>query len=229
MELPAHIRAQQYAAPAQLAQALAEDVAMWLRERINRQGRACLLLSGGRSPIAFLQALSEQVLPWASVQVSLVDERFVAPEEDGSNEALVRQYLLQGKACAAQFYPLYQPAESLEAAVKKADQAWNLSPDIVVLGMGEDGHCASLFSGNSSLEQALSLHAGNVVAMRAPQAPIERLSLTRQALAKAPYRVLAISGQAKLATLEQALAGQDVQAMPVRAFLEDPLAIYWSP
>ena len=232
LQLPVAVGACAYTNAGQLAEALAQQVAQALRQAIEQRGSACLLVSGGRSPLAFFQALAQQSLPWEKVTISLADERWVAPEHADSNEALVRRHLLQGPAASARFLGLYQPAVSLEAAAKLADTVLAALPpvDVLVLGMGEDGHCASLFPGSPLLAQALDRDCPQrVLPMLAPVAPTARLSLTLPLLASARLPLLAIQGPAKLATLEQALAGSDALQMPIRALLKAPLQIHWCP
>lgn len=102
--------------------------------------------------------------------------------------------------------------------------------DVLVLGMGEDGHTASLFPGSPNLEQALSTGCERrCLPMQAPSVPRQRLTLTLPLLASAQLTLLAVQGQAKLATLATALAGEDEAAMPIRAFLRRPLEIHWCP
>jgi 6-phosphogluconolactonase/glucosamine-6-phosphate isomerase/deaminase len=101
LDLPLGVVARSLSDPAQLADALAAAVAEALRTAIATQGTATLVVSGGRSPVAFFQRLAQQQLPWSQVVVSLADERWVGAEHADSNEALVRRYLLQGPAAAA--------------------------------------------------------------------------------------------------------------------------------
>ncbi|ASL28966.1 6-phosphogluconolactonase [Azotobacter chroococcum] len=232
LELPAGVVARQLADGTALAEGLAEHVAEVLRQAIEADGQASLLVSGGRSPIPFFEALSARELDWQRVQVGLVDERWVAPDQDGSNEALVRRHLLQGPAAAATFLGLYQPAASLEEAARLAGRALAALKrpiDAVVLGMGEDGHTASLFPGSPNLALALAgTCAEPCMAMLAPVAPHPRISLTWPLLARARLRCLAIQGPAKLETLRQALRADPLR-MPIRTFLGDGLEIHWSP
>ncbi|WP_312519383.1 6-phosphogluconolactonase, partial [Stutzerimonas nitrititolerans] len=106
LDLPVNIVAHSLANPQLLAQTLAEDVARALEFAVQTQGRASLVVSGGRSPIAFFEALSRLPLDWSRVQVSLADERWVAPDEAGSNEGLVRRHLLQNEAASARLIGL---------------------------------------------------------------------------------------------------------------------------
>ena len=233
LDLPVDVPAHSHSDARHSAQSLAGGVAEALREAIDTQGHATLVVSGGRSPLEFFACLAAQALDWSRVVVSLADERWVAPGAAGSNETLVREHLLQGPAAAARFIGLYQPAASLEDAAQLADRALAELPqpiDVLVLGMGEDGHTASLFPHSPHLATALRRDCPRrCLPMQAPDEPRERLSLTAPLLLSARLQLLVISGAAKIDTLRRALAGDDAQQMPIRAFLHYPLEIHWSP
>ncbi|MFI8481108.1 6-phosphogluconolactonase [Pseudomonas sp. NPDC078700] len=230
LQLPAGVVTHSLNSPAKLANQLAADVADALRAAITEKNQATLVVSGGRSPVAFLEALSQQELQWSSVVVSLADERWVPTTHADSNEGLVRRHLLQGPAAAARMLGLYYSAPSLDQAALVADQALQDLPpiDVVVLGMGDDGHTASLFPGSPNLLEAMSPNAQrHCLPMLAPSVPHQRLTMTLPLLTSAKRLVLAIQGNSKLATLTQALRVDSPANMPVRAFLKSPLEIYW--
>ncbi|MCY1359612.1 6-phosphogluconolactonase [compost metagenome] len=232
LPLPAGVTLRQLADPGQLADALAGVVAEALREAVATRGQATLVVSGGRSPLAFFDRLARQALPWAQVTVSLADERWVPVDAAASNEGLVRRHLLQGPAAAARFIGLSRPAASLEDAALAADQALAALPpiDVLVLGMGDDGHTASLFPGSPHLALALREDCPRrCLPLLAPSEPRQRLSLSLPLLAAARLPLLAIQGPAKRATLRAALCPGPVADMPIRALLRAPLAIYWCP
>jgi len=232
LEFPQGQIARDFDNPQALANALAGDVAEHLRNAVATNGVATLVVSGGRSPVAFFQALAEQPLDWSKVVVSLADERWVPVEHADSNAGLLQRFLLQGPAAKARFIGLYNVAQSLEEAALVADQTLAELPpiDVLVLGMGDDGHTASLFPKSPNLSEALALNSPRrCLPMLAPTVPHQRLTLTRQLLASARLPILSISGQAKLDTLRAALAGDDIAEMPVRAFLDSSLEIYWCP
>lgn len=229
LPLPEHLLVREHASPAVQAEALAERVAEALREAIVQRGEAVLVVSGGRSPVAFFEQLAQQPLAWAQVWVSLADERWVAVDQDASNEALVRRHLLQGEAAQARWLGLYQPAATLEEAAERADAALAELPriDVLVLGMGDDGHTASLFPGNALLAEALSPDCDRrVLPMQAPVALQARLTLTLPILARARLSLLAIQGEAKCLTLQRALKAGPLTELPIRAFLQRPLEIH---
>ncbi|PKM33936.1 MAG: 6-phosphogluconolactonase [Gammaproteobacteria bacterium HGW-Gammaproteobacteria-12] len=232
LKLPQGVRACTHDGAEQLAQALAVRVADALRQAIASRGQATLVVSGGRSPVPFFEALAQQELPWAQVLVSLADERWVPVNHAGSNEALVRRHLLRGLAAEARFLSLYQVAGNLEQAAELADAAVaELAPiDVLVLGMGDDGHTASLFPHSANLHQALQPDcARRVLPMLAPSEPAQRLTLTLPVLASARLPLLAIQGQAKLNILSAALLPGETAQLPIRAFLNSPLEIHWCP
>lgn len=232
LQMPLGVPGYQYATAAQMAEALALRVAEALRAAIAERGRALLVVSGGRSPVAFFERLAREQLPWKQVLISLADERWVPPSDADSNEALVRRHLLQGAAAEACMIGLYRLAVSLEEAAHLADLAIAGLPaiDVLVLGMGEDGHTASLFPASPGLAEALSLDCPHrVVPMRAPSEPVERLSLSLPVLAAARLALLAIQGQTKLAVLTRALQPGPAEELPIRALLRAPLHIHWCP
>lgn len=232
LELPVGVVARSHSDAQHLARALAENVAGALRDAIDSRGQATLVVSGGRSPIAFFKALSQQTLPWNKVLVSLADERWVPTSHEDSNEALVRRHLLQGPAAEAQLLGLYQSAASLEQAAELAEQALRDLPgiDVLILGMGTDGHTASLFPDSPNLDEALSEDCSRrCLPMLAPSVPHQRLTLTLPLLRAARLPLLSIEGPGKLAVLEQALQQDNLKNMPISAFLRAPLEIYWCP
>jgi 6-phosphogluconolactonase len=187
---------------------LAEQIGDALRAAVGARGTASLLVPGGRTPVLLFRALRRQDIPWRQVCISLTDERWVSPEIADSNERLVRTELLAEAAAEAGFVPLHNPAPD---AQQGAAQSWrNLGAlaqpfDVVVLGMGDDGHFASLFPDSPGLASALDPGAKpGCVAMRAPVAPVDRVSLNLAALAQARQLFLLISGQHKLALIGSA-------------------------
>ena len=232
LKLPQGVTAHEYRTPALLADGLANDVAEQLRGAISARGEATLVVSGGRSPVAFFQNLAKQGLDWSKVTITLADERWVPVEHADSNAGLLKQYLLQGPAAKARFLSLYSAAANLEDAAEQADRLLAELPaiDVLVLGMGDDGHTASLFPNSPNLGEALKADGTRRCwPMLAPTVPHQRLTMSRALLATADYTVLSISGSSKLTTLSAALASDDVAAMPIRAFLQPILEIYWCP
>jgi 6-phosphogluconolactonase len=209
---------------------IARHIADALRAAIAARGQASLAVSGGKSPIRLFEVLREQELDWARVSIVLVDERIVPRDHEASNTALVARHLLQGKAAAARFCLFFRElapvfnADVLDALVRDAtdriaDLPWPL--DVAVLGMGEDGHTASLFAGAPGYARAIASddRLAWVVPEQAPvPAPHARLTFTLHALLEARELVLSIAGDNKLAVYHQAAAKAD-PALPVSLVL----------
>jgi len=232
LDLPIGVIAHSSADPQCQAELMADCVAGALAYAVQTHGVASLVVSGGRSPIAFFEALSKRELNWAKVQISLADERWIPTGEPASNEGLVRRHLLQNAAREARLIGLYQPADSLAQAASLAELALEQLQqpiDVLVLGMGDDGHTASLFPGNPNLAHALRPDCPDrCLPMQAPAEPAARLTMTYPLLSCARMQCLAIQGADKLETLRAALHADPLQ-MPIRAFLHSPLEIYWCP
>jgi len=217
----------------QLADALAEAVASNLKAGIAARGVASLAVSGGTTPALFFRTLSNRAdIGWDKLTVTLVDERWVDEASDRSNARLVKANLLQNRAAAAKFVPLYQGGATPDPTKASAALAAVPHPlDAAILGMGNDGHTASFFPGGDNLEEALSAE-GPVVSMTAPGAGEPRVTLTLKQLLATRALYLHIEGEEKVRTLEQAEADGPIEAMPVRAVLREtatPLTIYWCP
>lgn len=215
----------------QLAAQLAESVAGALAADLGRQPRALLVISGGSTPVAFFQRLAAMALPWERVDITLADERWVAEDDRDSNARLVREHLLQGPAAAAAFHPLTTddrtPEEGAAAvAARVARLSWPAS--VVILGMGGDGHTASLFPDSGELGLALTTDEATV-AVRSASVAQPRITLSASRLHQARRHILHIVGDDKRAVLARAMAGDDVRELPIRAFLACPLAVYWAP
>jgi 6-phosphogluconolactonase len=220
--------------PATLTAALTQHVARRLKEDLAQQEQAVLVVSGGKSPVPFFQSLSAQPLAWDRVTVTLADERWVPSDHEDSNEALVRKHLLKGRAATAQMLPLWTGDATPEAAAPGVSQALEVLPhpfSQVILGMGEDGHIASLFPGAAQLPEGLSTSA-SALAVHPAHAPHARLSLSLGALLASRDLVLMISGEAKRRVLERALEEGPVEELPVRAILRQtavPVSVFWAP
>ncbi|HTN34651.1 MAG TPA: 6-phosphogluconolactonase [Marinobacter sp.] len=218
----------------QVAAELAETVADTLMSRLQNASRASLVVSGGSTPIPFFKLLAEKVLNWSRVDVLLADERWVDETDTASNTRLVKEHLLQGQAGAARFLSIKQPGATPSEgllAVKSELEKLTLPLDVLILGMGNDGHTASLFPDAPELERALDPENTEMVTpMTPPSQPHKRITLTWSSMCNARFIALHLKGKDKLSTLEQALTDiQNVNAMPVRRFLRSGLEVFWSP
>ncbi len=218
----------------QVAERLAQEVEAALARRLTRAERVSLVVSGGSTPKPFFRALSERALDWRRVVVSLADERWVDENDPASNAALVRATLLRGAAASATFLPLKHPGETPEqglAAVVRTLESLPRPIDALVLGMGNDGHTASLFPDAPELVRAMATDNPLPVAAMTPASqPHPRITMTYPVLSAARFAALLLRGEDKLQTLAQAAEDPDAwDAMPIRAFLKPGLKVFWSP
>lgn len=208
----------------QLMQATADRIADALQYAIGARGAACVALSGGSTPAPAYAALAALPLDWEKITLALVDERFVPPTHNASNEGLIRRTFAPALAAGATIRPMFAYAPSVAAAadIANADYA-PLDIDIALMGMGADGHTASWFDGAQELDEALDLaNPRAVIALRAAQADgaPERLTLTRAALARADRLILLLTGQEKRTRLASVVGGDWA---PVAALFEPPM------
>ena len=227
------IQRRDFADDEDLAPAFAEWTADKLRSAIAERGAALLVVSGGKTPARYFEALSSMPLDWTRVAVTLADERRVPDDSPRSNARLVREALLRNHATVASFTPLadVRLSESQELSAASARLAsLPLPADVVVLGMGDDGHTASWFPGADGLREAMDPSARRLVApIQAPGATEPRLTLTGRVILRARTIALLIEGQDKLNTLSEALADGPAEAMPIRTVLRgaaDRLTIF---
>lgn len=220
--------------PHEVALDLAEAVAGFLRNRLLEAPRVSLVVSGGSTPLPFFEALSRKDLDWGRVDVLLADERWVAEDDPASNTRLLKDSFLQNEASSARFFSLKQegdtPGDGLDSVKSElADLALPL--DVLILGMGNDGHTASLFPDAPELPGAMDPECQEIVAaMTPPSQPHRRITLTFPPLRDARFTALHIKGNDKLDTLRRALTDPaDVMAMPIRGFLKPGLQVFWSP
>ena len=200
-----------------LDQALSACVAASLRAGINTHKRATLVVSGGRTPAGFFRALSTMNVDWAKLTIILADERCVGEDSPHSNARSVRTHLLQGNAAAAKFLPLYLPKESIDAANARLAQLPQF--DAVVLGMGDDGHTASIFPDSPQRDAALLDSTGQPLLFVEGKAPVTaRLTLTAPRLLNTRSLILHITGDTKWPVLGHALLAP-TPALPISHFL----------
>ncbi|MEE4279139.1 MAG: 6-phosphogluconolactonase [Halieaceae bacterium] len=221
--------------PSSLDRALAEEIAGVLASAITVNGCASLALSGGSTPRGLLGCLGALPLAWDQVTVTLVDERWVDAAHPDSNARMVRETLLAGAAGAAAFIPLYTAREHPSQAVEEVEAALaGLGTiDVLMLGMGGDGHFASLFPDSSALAAGLDLGGERAcIAVDPPAAPHARMSMTLPRIIDTDKLILHITGADKLEVLERAAAERLPERLPIAALLglEQPrLEIHWAP
>lgn len=214
--------------------ALADKVAAILTAAIESKGKASIAVSGGSTPKGFFQALSKKKLAWQAITITLADERWVDITSSDSNTKLVHENLLQNEAVNANFFHLKQ-GDSLNteilADLNLAANQQLLPLDVLILGMGEDGHTASLFPCSDEITQCLATDSAALIKVTPKSAPYQRISFSFAALSQSKNTFLHISGASKKQVLATAIAGQECREMPIRAFLQAPdvnTQVYWA-
>jgi 6-phosphogluconolactonase len=228
----------EFANPREMFDTIADEIVARLATGVDEQGQASFVASGGTTPGTLYDLLSRRDAPWPQSSVTLSDERWVEPSSDRSNEKLVRTRLLVDKAASATLVPFKTPqphAGEAEGEVHAALAAMPLPFDVTLLGMGSDGHTASLIPGAKGLERALDTRDPMLArAVHPPQLTEmgERITLTLRAILNSRLIVVLIKGDDKLAAYRDVMAGSDILAKPIRAVLQQsevPVSVFWSP
>ena len=207
---------------------VAGKIAAQLSEELSMYGRASLSVPGGTTPGPIFDILSGVNLDWANVAVMLNDERWVGEDSPRSNTRLLKERLLVDKAAAAMLIPLYAKADMPEMVLGALAEgiAQHLPLTVVLLGMGNDMHTASLFPGADLLAEALAADAPILLPMRAEAAGEPRVTLTAPVLKEAKNIHILITGAEKRAAIEAAANLPALEA-PVRAVL-DNATVHWA-
>jgi 6-phosphogluconolactonase len=207
---------------------LADVLAGELSTALRHNDQASFCVPGGTTPAPVFEFLSGVSLDWDRVVVFPNDERWVPENSDRSNARMLRASLLQNRAAAARFLPLYDasvdPDASLDAVA--ATITPHLPISVLLLGMGADMHTASLFPGADNLERALASDAPVLMPMRAPEAGELRVTLTAPVLAQAMTTHILITGTQKRQALEKAQHLTEIEA-PVRSVSANA-TVHWA-
>ena len=214
--------------------AAAERIVEATSRRLGSHREASIVVSGGRSPAHCFEALAASSIEWQRVHVVLSDERWVPPDHDDSNEKLVRETLLTERAASARLQPVYRDGVTRAAHCAELNERLRQLPfpfACVLLGMGEDGHFASLFPDFDELDIALDVDTQQLcVPVETVTSPYPRVSLTLAAFSRSDEILLLVFGDAKREVVEQAKASSD--AYPVSKLFwqkRAPVRVFWAP
>lgn len=198
-----------------------------LQKALVKKDTATLVLSGGSTPKQLFTLLSKTNIAWGKVTILLCDERCVNTNHKDSNEKLVKTYLLKNYAKKAKFFPLYENNKQINSLIKqKSLQLKSFKKfDVVILGMGDDGHTASLFPNNKKLVSAYTtkkacIHITPLIA------PYERISLTKKALLNSHHIYLHTNGEEKKEVLQKAKKDGNIYTYPILNFLDTTIKVY---
>lgn len=225
-----------------LAENLAGELIVRMDAAIANRGSVVLALSGGSTPKPLFQTLAEYDLDWSKVIITLVDERWVNETHALSNAAFIKRFLLNHLPDSVRFVPLYRVADSAEASLNtvlanycevtgssiEAPRAF----DIVVLGMGVDGHTASFFPDAVNVTELIDINAHSpLLTCRSPSAQVERVTWSLPRLLGAHFLALHITGGTKKEVFQRAAMGGATQALPIRSVVfqnRTPLHVYYA-
>lgn len=209
------------ATPTDLALELATFVSQCLTETLRTRDRALLVVSGGSTPVPFFAALSCMSLPWDQVVVTLADERWVPPTHPDSNERQVREHLLKGEAARAIWMPFWRSGMNAHDALPLIRGELDALPwpaSVAVLGMGSDGHTASLFPHDATWveSQTAPERCLAIGAPLPPNVPVSRVSLSPTCLVDAENLAIYLTGEAKWDVLHRAERDGPAREYPIR-------------
>lgn len=219
-----------------LAASLANELAQLITDAVAMRGSASLALAGGSTPFPIYRRLAAMELPWSRVSLIPTDERWVQAEHPASNLRAMREAFAAARGVRLLSLTPIEPHNSAHATFALNALIELANPfDAVLLGMGGDGHFASLFPAAMELHAGLHGDAAALVVHPGPlppEAPFARVSLSLERLLHSRRVLLAITGQAKRAVLDRAKFANEPQALPICAMLHQqrlPLEIHWSP
>ncbi|MBT8152417.1 6-phosphogluconolactonase [Epibacterium ulvae] len=215
-----------YANREDAAQSIADAIISDLITLLTAQDTVTVAVAGGTTPAPIFDILAQAELDWSRVEVMASDERWVPETHERSNAQMIRARLITGTAAAAKFVPFFaedltpeEGAEALSETIK--------SVDLILLGMGEDMHTASLFPGTEGLDAGLAPDAPAFVVMRPASQPEARISLSARVLNAAKHKHLAIYGNGKADALAKAQELPPKDA-PIAAVLSE-MHVHWAP
>lgn len=223
---------------ASLISAMAQDTTRVLRNALKEKQSAAWAVSGGNSPIPLFEAMNTINIDWENITIPLVDDRWVPEDHPRSNAAMVKRTLLQNNAAKAKFFPLYREGQSPFDCYTSVSSAYDASVqelDLAVLGMGPDGHTASLFPGAKGLEEAFNIEgAPSIAPIEAVKSDVTgdevlRLTLSARALVKCQHLFLLLTGADKK---EVFMAATDENStLPIGRLMRQlsrPITVYYA-
>ena len=212
-----------------LESSLLLKISICISDAIKKYGDARFLLSGGSTPMNLYSLLSEETIEWEKVKIGLVDERFVPIENLFNNETQIKNNLLKNSAKFATIFGMVYNYENEMLNLKMVNQQYKTffeRIDFTILGMGEDGHTASLFPGDKESEELMNTSNIGIFSTKSPSFPYNRITCSKELIAKSNYIALFISGETKFNVLKNSIETQ----VPISYFVKNSknMEIYYS-
>ena len=212
-----------------LESSLLLKISTCISDAIKKYGDARFLLSGGSTPMNLYSLLSEETIEWEKVKIGLVDERFVPKENLFNNETQIKNNLLKNSAKFATIFGMVYNYENEILNLKMVNQQYKTffeRIDFTILGMGEDGHTASLFPGDKESEELMNTSNIGIFSTKSPSFPYNRITCSKELIAKSNYIALFINGETKFNVLKNSIETQ----VPISYFVKNSknMEIYYS-
>ena len=212
-----------------LESSLLLKISTCISDAIKKYGDARFLLSGGSTPMNLYSLLSEETIEWEKVKIGLVDERFVPKENLFNNETQIKNNLLKNSAKFATIFGMVYNYENEILNLKMVNQQYKIffeRIDFTILGMGEDGHTASLFPGDKESEELMNTSNIGIFSTKSPSFPYNRITCSKELIANSNYIALFISGETKFNVLKNSIETQ----VPISYFVKNSknMEIYYS-
>ena len=200
-----------------------------ISDAIKKYGDARFLLSGGSTPMNLYSLLSEETIEWEKVKIGLVDERFVPKENLFNNETQIKNNLLKNSAKFATIFGMVYNYENEILNLKIVNEQYITffeRIDFTILGMGEDGHTASLFPGDKESEELMNTSNIGIFSTKSPSFPYNRITCSKELIANSNYIALFINGETKFNVLKNSIETQ----VPISYFVKNSknMEIYYS-
>ena len=212
-----------------LESSLLLKISTCISNAIKKYGDARFLLSGGSTPMNLYSLLSEETIEWEKVKIGLVDERFVPIENLFNNETQIKNNLLKNSAKFATIFGMVYNYENEILNLKMVNQQYKTffeRIDFTILGMGEDGHTASLFPGDKESEELMNTSNIGIFSTKSPSFPYNRITCSKELIANSNYIALFINGETKFNVLKNSIETQ----VPISYFVKNSknMEIYYS-
>ena len=203
-----------------LESSLLLKISTCISDAIKKYGDARFLLSGGSTPMNLYSLLSEETIEWEKVKIGLVDERFVPIENLFNNETQIKNNLLKNSAKFATIFGMVYNYENEILNLKMVNQQYKIffeRIDFTILGMGEDGHTASLFPGDKESEELMNTSNIGIFSTKSPSFPYNRITCSKELIANSNYIALFINGETKFNVLKNSIETQ----VPISYFVKN--------